>query len=141
MIQINRFLALIPAVALTAACSGVTPTGSSATNPNDSYAAAGDATAMAVPPGDSGQGCKQITEVLLRILPVGMSNEVAFQAKYRYEGPASLGCSIAPVWTASRRGLRVHPTDPFRAAIDRKTNVRTTVTATAPNGVFAKIIF
>lgn len=141
MIQINRFLALIPAVALTAACSGVAPTGSSAIVSNDSYKAAGDVTAMAVPPSDSEQGCKQIAEVLLRIQPMVLSNEVALQARYRYHGPVTQTCSIAPTWAASRPGLKVHPIDPFRASIDRRTDVRTTVTATAPNGVFGKVIF
>jgi hypothetical protein len=91
---------------------------------------------------DGDQACKQIVAVDMRVLPVGISkNEVSLEARYRYDGPVLESCSIAPTWTASRRGLRVNPNNLFRASITRTAEVRTTVTATAPNGVFGRITF
>jgi hypothetical protein len=233
MMHMNRFLALIPVVAFTAACNGsMAPTGSSPVISNDEYQAADQATAMKeghcknlarisltpvtspltpilwvdaayhftgtprpcepprwtsdrgtiildpenamragiarLSPGrvtitatapnrmthsivvdlgrtegsDGNLTCGRVTGVDVRILPVSTSNgEVALQATYRYDVPVVQPCTVAPIWTASRSGLKVHPYDPFRAAIARKTDVRTTVKATAPNGVFGQIIF
>jgi hypothetical protein len=91
---------------------------------------------------DGAQACKQIVAVDMRVLPVGISNnEVSLEARYRYDGPVLQSCSIAPTWTASRRGLKVNPNNLFRASIPHTTEVRTTVTGTAPNGVFGRITF
>jgi hypothetical protein len=47
----------------------------------------------------------------------------------------------APVWKATRRGITVQTANPFRASIARATGVRTTVTATAPNGASGNVAF
>jgi hypothetical protein len=87
------------------------------------------------------QACRAVAGVSLRILPVANAKaDVSFEAKYTYAGPVTQACSVAPVWTASRSGLKVSFSDPFRASI-AGTNVRTTVTATAPNGLSGKITF
>jgi len=87
------------------------------------------------------QACKDVAGVSVKIVPINStSGDVSLQATYRYFGSVSLGCS-APAWTASRRGLNLNPYDPFRASIARRTTVRTTVTATAPNGLSGSVTF
>jgi len=227
MTKMNRFLALIPAVAFAAACNGVAPTGPSQITSNDSHdAVSGQASAMtsscvnlgrislnvvepagailwveatyhftgpsigcAAPRWTSNRGemvvdktnpmragfpreaggkamltatapnrvtksivvdlgatradlsCKQIAGVSVKVLPVGISNDVSVKATYHYTGPVTGVCTLAPAWTASRRGLNVDPSDPFRASIARRTDIRTTITATAPNGLLGKVTF
>jgi hypothetical protein len=225
--KMNRFLALVPAVAFAAACNGVAPTGPSQITSNDSYdavsgqastmtsscvnlgrislnvvepagailwvqatyhftgpsigcpaprwtsnrvemvldktnpmragfprAAGGTATLTATAPNQvtksivvdlggtrADQSCKQIAGVSVKIVPVTVSNDVSVKATYRYTGPVIGTCAQGPAWTASRRGLNVDPNDPFRAFISRRTDIRTTVTATAPNGRSGKVTF
>jgi hypothetical protein len=137
MMRMNRFLALIPVVVLIAACGGVAPTASSAITSNDPYAIGGDVSAMA----SGKESCRLITDVMLRILPDDGTGNVVLQAQYRYEKPGAGECPIGPAWTASRRGLYVNPCTPFLASIGRNTEVRTNVTATAPNGRSANLVF
>jgi len=137
--KINRFLALIPAVAFTAACSGVAPTGSSQITSNDSYdAASGQAATMTSRAPDS---CKDISGVSVKVVRHTISNDVFVEAAYLHVGPVIGVCTLSPAWTASRRGLTVDRTNPFRAYIARRTDLRTTVTATAPNGRSGQVTF
>jgi hypothetical protein len=137
--KINRFLALIPVVAFAAACSGVAPTGSSQITSNDSYdAASAQAATMTSRAPDS---CKDISGVSVKVVHHTMSNHVYVAATYLHLGPVIGSCTLSPAWTASRRGLTVDPTNSFRAYIARRTDIRTTVTATAPNGRSGKVTF
>ena len=135
--KINRFLALIPAVAFTAACSGVAPTGSSQITSDDSYgAASGQAATMTSP-----DSCKDISGVSVKVVRHTISNDVFVEAVYLHVGPVIGVCTLSPAWTASRRGITVDPTNSFRAYIARRTDIRTTVTATAPNGRSGQVTF
>jgi hypothetical protein len=128
---------LVPLLAFAAACNGVAPTGSSAITSNDAYEAGGDVGALS----NGNEACRLIVDVKLRILPDDGTGNVVLQAAYRYESPGGPECAIGPAWTASRRGLYVSPCTPFLASIARDTDVRTTVTATGPNGRTAKVTF
>jgi hypothetical protein len=128
---------LVPLLAFAAACNGVTPTGSSAITSIDANEAGGNASALS----GGNDACRLITDVKLRILPDDGTGYVVLQAQYRYQSPEAGECSIVPVWTASRRGLGVNPCTPFMASIERKTEVRTIVTTTGPNGRSAKVTF
>ena len=225
--KINRFLALIPAVAFMAACSGVAPTGPSQITSNDSYdAVSGEASAMTsscvnlgrislnvvepagtilwvkatyhftgpslgcpAPRWTSNRGemivdktnpmragfpreaggkatltatapnrvtqsiavdlgttraadsCKDISGVAVKVVRQTMSNDVFVEAVYLHVGPVIGVCTLSPAWTASRRGITVDPTNSFRAYIARRTDIRTTVTATAPNGRSGQVTF
>jgi hypothetical protein len=88
------------------------------------------------------QACRDIAGVTVRIVPNPATNrDVLFETSYRYKSPISGICSVAPRWTATRRGLTVNAADPFRSSIGRRTDVRTTVTSTAPNGVSGSVTF
>ena len=132
----SRFLALVPVVALASACSGSGPTDpSQATSAAPSVAVSGDASAM-------GQaGCADITAVELKVVPPVSLRDVTLRATYVYATPAAEACPTAPAWQASRAGLNVDPTDPFKASIARRMDLKTTVTATAPNGVAGSLTF
>jgi len=89
------------------------------------------------------RGCLDITGVDLQIVPITSDpGQVSLVATYRSSGPGAEGCAIGPSWSASRRGLRVDEKNPFKAYISAAADgVRTTVTATAPNGAAGKISF
>jgi hypothetical protein len=83
------------------------------------------------------QGCDDIVSVSVKIVRFAPStaNHVGFVATYAYRGRSRTDCPAAPVWSATRSGLTINQADPFRASIPRQPGVRTTITATAPNGV------
>jgi len=88
------------------------------------------------------RGCPEITAVDLKILPITSTpGQVSLVATYRSAGPGTEACAIAPVWSASRRGLRVDEKDHFKAYMDVVDDVQTTVSAFAPNGVGGRITF
>ena len=93
----------------------------------------------------STDNCANIVAVDLQILP-GRSDGggvLWIQAKYQFLGDTPDNCPVPPTFTASRRGLRVDPRDAFRVGIDQAQapGIKTTVAATAPNGVGSKITF
>jgi len=86
--------------------------------------------------------CKYVIGVTLTIQPAVDDGRIAFRAQYQYPiTTGGLGCSIAPVWEASRRGLTIDSKDGFRASIPVSTQTKTAVTATAPSGAKGDIIF
>ena len=130
------FAALIPVLALAAACSGAgAPPGTVSLTSTDPYGdVAGGVTQMDNP------GCRSIVDVEVVITPAMNVAMVELNARYRYQPTNSL-CGVPPTWWASRPGLIVHPKDPFRASIERHAGVRTSVTATAPNGKVGRMSF
>lgn len=90
-------------------------------------------------PGDNAS-CRLISGVDVRTVPVIGANTVSFEATYVYVTRPESACTVAPRWSASRRGLTVAK-DGFHASIERQATVRTTVTATAPNGVQDSLTF
>jgi hypothetical protein len=126
-IRFAKMLALMPVVALAAACNGVAPTSSTDVSTGVVATASGDEVmATAVRP------CSNITDVNLRTQTVGRM--VWVQARYNVSGPTTTQCA-APVWTADRSGLMVDTANPFRAGYPASTNGIANVTATAPNHV------
>ena len=91
---------------------------------------------------DSGSACRNIVGVNLQILPSDPTKPgvVWIQAKY-LQRPATAECLFAPTFSANRRGLLIHPRDPFRAGIEKLPEVMTKVFAVAPNGVEGRIVF
>lgn len=85
------------------------------------------------------QACRDIAGVNVKIVPSPENDRhVWLVADYIYKRPMTGICTVAPVWKASRKGLHAAA---FQASIGRRTTVRTTVTATAPNGKFDSITF
>jgi len=86
--------------------------------------------------------CRNVVGVDLQILPRESDSGVVWiQATYRFLGDTPDDCRDPPIFNASRPGLRIHPRDAFRAGIDYAPGIKTTVGATAPNGVGNKITF
>jgi hypothetical protein len=139
MRRMIRFAGLVPILAFAAACSGAgAPTGPAPMTANDPYEAmSGEASQMLNVP------CKDIAAVDVSILAPTSMTVVQLRAVYRYEKPQPTGmsCAVPPKWSANRKGLNVHPTDPFRASIERRGDGRTTVTAKAPNGKHGSVTF
>jgi len=146
-IPIGRLLALLPFVALAAACSGSGVSPASSTNVSTAVSATdsgGDATAMA----ESGtpfepsnnRACRLINAVFVRELAGPTQMRVSFEAQYRYTQSVPIPCTVHPKWVATRGGLHVAD-DGFHAAIQRKAGLRTTVTVTAPNGIDKSVTF
>ena len=131
-----RLAALVPMLAFAAACSGAgAPTGPAPLTTNDPYeAVSGQATQMGNP------DCRDIAVVDVSIVPAVNLTMVELTARYRFQRPG-LSCAVPPRWAATRPGLIVHPKDPFRASIQHRSDVRTTVTATAPNGKVGRATF
>jgi len=125
-IQFAKMLALMPVVALAAACNGVAPTSSTDVSTGVSATDSGEVTATAVRP------CSNITGVNLRTAASGRM--VWVEAKYNISGPTMTQCA-APKWSADRRGLRVDQANPFRAGFPVSMDGVANVTATAPNRV------
>jgi hypothetical protein len=136
MTGISRLLALGVGVAAASACSGSGPADPSGGAPGaPSAAVPGDATAM-------GQaGCADVTGVLVKVVPAVSVRDVTLRAIYLYATTPTQACAAAPTWQASRAGLSVDAQDPFRASMARRSDVKTTVTATAPDGVAGSITF
>ena len=129
-IRFAKMLALMPVVALAAACNGVAPTSSTDVSTGVSATDSGDVTAMAARP------CSNITGVNLRTETVGRM--VWVQARYNISGPTTAQCA-APVWSADLKGLTVDRSNPFRAGYPASTDGIANVTATAPNRISSTI--
>jgi hypothetical protein len=86
--------------------------------------------------------CLNIVSVDLQVLPSASDKGVvSIQAKYVFLGETAGDCRAPPSFKASRPGLRIDPRDPFRAEIASAPRIKTTVGATAPNGVGHNITF
>ena len=126
-IRFEKMLALMPVVALAAACNGVAPTSSTDVSTGVAATTSGDeVTATAVRP------CSNITGINLRTENGGQM--VWVHAKYNLSGPTTTQCA-APRWSADRDGLIVDRTNPFRAGYRASTSGMANVTATAPNHI------
>src|SRR5687768_17467758 len=98
-IRFGKMLALMPVVALAAACNGVAPTSSTEVSTGVVATASGDEVmATAVRP------CSNITGVNLRTQTGGQM--IWVQARYNISGPTTTQCA-APRWSADRGGLIV----------------------------------
>jgi hypothetical protein len=130
-IQFAKMLALMPVVALAAACNGVAPTSSTEVSTGVVATASGDdVTATAVRP------CSNITGINLRTETGGQM--IWVHAKYNMSGPTITQCA-APQWIADRAGLIVDRSNPFRAGYPASTKGIANVTATAPNHISSRI--
>jgi hypothetical protein len=86
-------------------------------------------------------GCKYIDEVAVSVVqPASDGGDVVMTAQYHFSTPLTSGCSTAPTWQATRKGLSVNPLDGFKASIPAAPEA-TTVLVTAPSGVQAKVRF
>jgi hypothetical protein len=136
MRTVFRFLAVVPVMAVAWACSEVGPADpSSAVSGTPSAAVTGDASAM------GRASCAEITAVEVKVVPAVGLRVVALRATYVYATPGAEACTTAPAWQASRAGLNIDPRDPFKASLARQIDVKTTVTATAPNGIEGSLVF
>ena len=139
-ISIAKLFALMPVVALAAACNGAAPGSPSSTSSGVSATGSADATTtgagFAAP--QENASCRMISVVNLRKETGDL--RVRFQAQYGYRQPTNNPCLVPPSWTASRGDLTVEP-DGFHAWTRKVENERTTVTATAPNGVSKSLTF
>ena len=133
MTRVAKMLALLPVVALAAACNGVSPassTGVSGDLTADLSAAEGTATAA----GLRNKACTLVVGVDLQVVAED-KQAVTIQASYKYAEPVPQDCS-APAWASRDASLRVDRTNPYRVAVLRTHDGVVTVQATAPNGVF-----
>lgn len=123
----SRILALMPVVALAAACNGPAPTSSTDVSTGATATDSGEAAGMTVRP------CSNVTGVSLRTEDSSRSM-IWVVASYQMSTPGTQNCP-APKWTADRKGLVVDRMNPFRAGYPRTTEGVANVTASAPNGV------
>ena len=138
--SIAKLFALMPVVALAAACNGAAPGSPSNASSGVSATDAVDATTAGAgfaAPKDNA-ACRMIEVVNLRKETGDL--RVRFQAQYGYQRPTNNPCLVPPRWSADRGELTVEP-DGFHAWTRRVENERTTVTATAPNGVSRSLTF
>lgn len=126
-----KMLALMPVVALAAACNGAAPTSSTSLSTDLS---ATDDSAGVTATGLRAK-CEGVAGIQLDIDDTGKT-AVWVQATYQYKPtvPAPTACP-APSWTADTKGLQVDRSNPFRAGFARSIGGAAVVTATAPNGV------
>jgi len=84
--------------------------------------------------------CKAVAGVTVTAAALSADGDVNLVATYTYLSPTLADCTVAPAWDATRRGLVVTK-DAFRATIPANGAVKTTVYATAPNGVRGEVTF
>jgi hypothetical protein len=126
-------LALMPVVALAAACGNSASPGAATSLPSSALATdSGDASTSSLVP------VCTVTSVALRTEDETSRSMIWVQAQYRPNQATVVKCA-APVWTADRKGLVVDSANPFRAGYARTLNGIVNVTATAPNGVQSSI--
>ena len=133
MMKAGKMLALMPIVALAAACNGVAPT-SSTDLTGDLTTQDGAVTAQGLRP--TSNPCKYVESIHLQVIEE--KTAVLVEATYKYSQPSLTTCS-APTFTSNVRGLHVDATNPFRARLLRTAATEAKVTATAPNGVSESI--
>ena len=128
-VRFAKMLALMPVVALAAACGNSAAPGASTSLPSAvEIADSGDASASSMVP-----TCT-VTSVSLRTDDQTSRSMIWVQALYLPSQPTVVKCP-APRWTADRKGLVVDSQNPFRAGYPRTTTGVVNVTAVAPNGV------
>lgn len=133
MTRAAKMLALLPVVAMAAACNGVSPTSSTDLS-RDLTADLSPAEGTATAAGLRNKACTLVTGVDLQVVAED-KQAVTLQASYKYAEPVPQDCP-APVWASRDASLRVDRTNPYRVAVLRTHDGVVTVQATAPNGVF-----
>ena len=132
-VRFAKMLALMPVVALAAACGNSASPGAATSLPSSALATdSGDASTSSLVP------VCTVTSVALRTEDETSRSMIWVQAQYRPNQATVVKCA-APVWTADRKGLVVDSANPFRAGYARTLNGIVNVTATAPNGVQSSI--
>jgi len=129
MTKVAKMLALMPVVALAAACNGVTPTGSTGLSADFSGADNGSASAT----GLINRACAAVESIHLEAVAVNDAG-LTIQATYKYNQPTQSGCP-APAWTSKTSQLAVDKANPFRVAVVRTVGDKAVVQATSLNGV------
>jgi hypothetical protein len=127
-------LALLPVVALGAACNGVAPTSSTGVS-TDVSAAEGNGVAAT---GLRNQACRAVAGIDLH-LSHSLDATVWVEASYTYLTPQLAACP-APEFTSNRPGLQTDKANPFRAGHQRALGGEAIVKAMAPNGVTQSIV-
>jgi hypothetical protein len=132
--RIMKLLTLAAVAVVAVACDGISPTSPNATVSSD------DATTFVATKalkGSDDSGCRDITQVQMRVLPT--LGDIEVEAIYLKDGvPAS--CALAPSWSSRPRGRIVPTRDPFVVKVRRTwVPMPVTVTAQAPNGVRGSI--
>jgi hypothetical protein len=128
MKKVAKMLALMPVVALAAACNGVAPTSSTGLSTDLSGTDNGGVSAT----GLTNRACALVHGIDLQVVGDNDAN-VTILATYKYSQPTSVDCQ-APVWTSTTSVLAVDKANPFRVAVVRTAGDRAVVRATAPNG-------
>jgi hypothetical protein len=127
-----KLLALIPVVALAAACNGVAPTSPSNLATFEQASVAAQANATGITP----QSCN-VTRIVVSVIPNTSDRIVLLRASYLPASTLPMVCA-APSWTASQTNVLVPSpsNDSFTVGVDvSKTKLKVLVKATAPNGV------
>jgi hypothetical protein len=129
MKKMRSLFALIPAVALAAACSGPSATAPSDLGPSALLASndSGTVTAMTTSP------CAGIVKIDLEVADTSRT-VLWVEATYRFDRSNSGGCP-APAWSSDRSDMIVDSGNPFRAGFKRSANGSANLTAKAANGV------
>jgi hypothetical protein len=122
-------LALMPVVALAAACNGVAPTASTDLSSGVSATDEGAVTAQS----NRDKSCWLVDYIHLQVVDA-TKTAVWVEATYKYRQPPTTKCE-APTFTSNVRGLQVDKVNPFRAGLSRSAATTAKITATAPNGV------
>jgi len=136
MTSLGKVLALMPVVALAAACNGAAPTASTDLSSDLSFTQDGAASAQALRPGPTNP-CKLVEGIHLQVVE-STKTAVWIEAKYKYSQPPVSDCA-APTFTANVRGLQTDAANPYRAGLLRVSATTAKLTATAPNGISASI--
>jgi DNA mismatch repair protein MutH len=132
MTKFTKLLALMPLVALGAACNGLSPAAPDIPLAGDEGSAFElNAEAQA----KTTDQCRDITAVNLKRVP-SSGGEPIIEATYVRLSPSYAKCE-APVWSSNPRGVLTAQKNPFRVGVS--SNDAVTVTATAPNGVKGQI--
>jgi hypothetical protein len=130
-----KLLALMPVLALSVACGGISPTAPDVPGATDDAAALAQSTSTkATAPRD----CARIASVDLQLVPVMGESRESVTIEATYQGLGSLVGCAAPQWSA-RPAKAISEVRGFRALVDRSQSTSTTITATAPNGVTGRI--
>jgi len=122
-------LALMPVVALAAACNGVAPTASTDLATDVAATTGGAVAAQGLRPINP---CKYVEGIHLQVIEE--KTAVWVEAKYKYSQLPPTDCA-APTFTSNVPGLQVDKANPYRAGLLRAAGTTAKITATAPNGV------
>ena len=128
-------LALMPVVALAAACNGLAPTAS--TGVSTDLSADGNGAVVADGTRARGIKCEGVAGIQLDV--VESKTNVWVDARYVYKGNDTMPTCPAPTWSADVKGLMVDRENPFRAGFARSIGGIAVVTAVSPNGVSGEV--